>query len=218
MKLDSELLDLTADDDVIQEADEFKDRVYGAIVRLDNRTRTLSRCTVPPVTVAVTTSAAVPLTDAAVVAHTTAPTSATEPVVVTTPASTAPSGVMVMSSAAGGSTVTPTSAVTAPISTPAVVPSLGVQLPRLTIQPFDGNVTHWTSFWDSFDSAIHQNTGLNEVDKFNYLRSLLRGSARDTISGLMLTEANYAEAITILRCHFGNKQQIISKHGYPHEY
>ena len=43
--LDSEVLDLTADDNVddgIQEADEFKDRVYGAIIRLDNRTRTLS--------------------------------------------------------------------------------------------------------------------------------------------------------------------------------
>ena len=43
-KLDSEILDLTADDDVddeIQEA-EFNDRVYEAIVRLDNCTRTLS--------------------------------------------------------------------------------------------------------------------------------------------------------------------------------
>lgn len=80
------------------------------------------------------------------------------------------------------------------------------------IQPFDGNVTLWTSFWDSYDSAIHQNTGLNGVDKFNYLRSLLKGSARDAISGLMLTEGNYAEAISILRRRFGNKQQIISKH------
>ena len=70
-------------------------------------------------------------------------------------------------------------------------------------------MTQWTSLWDS---AIHQNTGLNEVDKFNYLRSLLKGSARDSISGLMLTEANYTEAISILRHCFGNKQQIISKH------
>ena len=74
------------------------------------------------------------------------------------------------------------------------------------------DMTLWTSFWDSFDSAIHQNTGLNEVDKFNYLRSLLRGSARDAVSGLMLTEANYAEAISVLKRRFGNKQQIIKKH------
>ena len=83
-KLDSEVLDLTADDDVedeIQEADEFKDPVYGAIIRLDNCTRALSRRAVPPVT----TSAAAPRSEATVVAHATAPTSATEPVAVTTP-------------------------------------------------------------------------------------------------------------------------------------
>ena len=50
-----------------------------------------------------------------------------------------------------------------------------------------------------------------KVDKFNYLRSLLRGSARDAISGLMLTEANYAEAISVLKRRFGNKQHIITK-------
>ena len=119
---------------------------------------------------------------------------------------------MVTTPATESSTVTPTTSVTTPISTPAVVPTLGVRLPKLTIQPFEGNVTQWTSLWDSFDSAIHQNTGLNEVDKFNYLRSLLKGSARDSISGLMLIEANYTEAISILRRCFGNKQQIISKH------
>ena len=210
-RLDSEILDLTEDENVdteIQEADEFKDRVYGAIVRLDNRTRTLTRPVVPPATTAVATSTATPPADAPVVA-TTAPT--TEPPV-TTPVSTAPTGGTVMTPATETSTVAPTTTVTTPISTPAVVPTLGVRLPKLTIQPFDGNMTLWTSFWDSFDSAIHQNTGLNEVDKFNYLRSLLRGSARDAISGLMLTEANYAEAISILRRRFGNKQQIITKH------
>ena len=40
-RLDSEILDITEDDNVeveIQEADEFKERVYGVIVRLGNRT------------------------------------------------------------------------------------------------------------------------------------------------------------------------------------
>ena len=104
-RLDSEILDLTVDDE-IQEADEFKDRVYEAIVRLDNCTRALSRRAVTPVTAAVTTSAPTPSTEASVVAHTTASVVTTEPVVVTTPASTAPSGGAILSSAAGGSTVT----------------------------------------------------------------------------------------------------------------
>ena len=140
---------------------------------------------------------------------TTAPT--TEPLV-TSPVLTAPTGGAVMTTATETSTVAPTTSATTPISTPAVIPTLGVRLPKLTIQPFDGNVTLWTSFWDSYDSAIHQNTGLSGVDKFNHLRSLLKGSARDAVSGLMLTEVNYAEAISILKRRFGNKQQIISKH------
>ena len=142
-----------------------------------------------------------PATGAPVVVTTTEPE-------VTTPASTV-SRDTVTTRAAETSTVTPTTAVTTPIPTPAVV---GVRLAKLTIQPFDGNMTLWTSFWDSFDSAIHQNPGLNEVDKFNYLRSLLRGSARDAFSRMMLTEANYAEAISVLKLCFGNKQHIITKH------
>lgn len=70
----------------------------------------------------------------------------------------------------------------------------------------------WTPFWDSFHSAIHLNDHLSEIDKFNYLRSLLEGTAYDAIAGLALTAANYDEAIEILTKRFGNKQLIISKH------
>lgn len=53
--------------------------------------------------------------------------------------------------------------------------------------------------WDLFSSAIHNNTNLTEIDKFNYLRSLLRSTAHEAVSGLMLTPADYKEAIVILK-------------------
>ena len=53
---------------------------------------------------------------------------------------------------------------------------------------------------------------LSEVDKFNYLRSLLNHTAFDAIAGLTLSAANYQQAIEILQKRFGNKQVIISKH------
>ena len=87
-----------------------------------------------------------------------------------------------------------------------------IKLPKLSMQPFSGDVATWTSFWDSYNSAIHQNSSLTDVDKFNYLRSLLKGTAREAVSGLMLTTANYAQAIELLTKRFGNKQQIISRH------
>ena len=83
------------------------------------------------------------------------------------------------------------------------------RLPKLTLPTYKGDVTRWTSFWDSYDSAIHSNTQLSTVDKFNYLHSLLEGPAARSIKGLTLTEANYESAIDLLRKQFGKPQKII---------
>ena len=87
-----------------------------------------------------------------------------------------------------------------------------VKLPKLMLKPFNGDITTWTPFWESYESAIHKNASLSDVDKFNYLNSLLEHSAREAVSGLTLTSSNYHEAISILKKRFGNKQQIISRH------
>ncbi len=79
-----------------------------------------------------------------------------------------------------------------------------VRLPKLTIKPFAGEVT--------YEAAIHLNTEISDIDKFNYLRSFLERSARESISGLTLTAANYREAVEILKRRFGNTQQIIARH------
>ena len=68
------------------------------------------------------------------------------------------------------------------------------------------------TFWDSFRSVVHENSGLHAIDKFNYLKSLLNGSAATTIAGLPLTSANYDAAIELLTKRFENKQVIISSH------
>ena len=79
------------------------------------------------------------------------------------------------------------------------------KLPKLTLKSFSGDITGWISFWDSYNSAIHQNPDLSDIDKFNYLKSLLEKSAADAIAGLALTTANYGEAILILKKCFGKK-------------
>ena len=65
---------------------------------------------------------------------------------------------------------------------------------------------------DSFSSAIDENDDLSDVDKFQYLRSLLKGTAVSAIAGLLLTNSNYKEAVALLQDRYGNKQVIISKH------
>ena len=36
-------------------------------------------------------------------------------------------------------------------------------------EKFKGNLCKWQEFWDSFESSIHLNDCLSDVDKFNYL-------------------------------------------------
>ena len=84
------------------------------------------------------------------------------------------------------------------------------KLPKLILPRFRGDVTKWTSFWDSYKTAVHENMAISPIDKFNYLNSLLEGPASRSIQGLSLTEANYKSAIEILHERFGRTQQIIS--------
>ena len=87
-----------------------------------------------------------------------------------------------------------------------------VKLPKLDLKKFNGDISKWPSFWDAFESSVHNNTRLAAIDKFNYLNSLLMKSASEAISGLSITTANYDEAVTILKRRFGNKQLIINRH------
>ncbi|XP_033745622.1 uncharacterized protein LOC117331136 [Pecten maximus] len=84
------------------------------------------------------------------------------------------------------------------------------KLPKLSLPTFDGNLLNWQSFWDSFFRAIHNNSILSDVQKFNYLRSQLHGEAVQSISGLQVTEANYALAVAILKKRFGQQHKIIN--------
>ena len=87
-----------------------------------------------------------------------------------------------------------------------------VKLPKLVLRPFNGDITMWNTFWESYDSAVHKNRDLSDIDKFNYLNSLLTGTAREAVAGLSLTTANYTEAVSILKKRFGNVERIKTRH------
>ena len=84
------------------------------------------------------------------------------------------------------------------------------RLPKLQVPKFKGDPLNYTTFWDSFNSAIHSNDSLTKVDKFSYLKGLLEGPAATAISGLNLTEANYEAALQILVNRFGDKQILLT--------
>ena len=80
------------------------------------------------------------------------------------------------------------------------------------VQKFKGDVTQWTTFWDSYKNAVHDNKDISTIDKFNYLKSLLEGSAACCIQGLPITEHNYDNAVELLQERFGKPQFIVAAH------
>ena len=83
------------------------------------------------------------------------------------------------------------------------------KLPKLNLPTFSGSTLDWLSFWDSYESAIHRNPSLSEVQKFNYLKSLLNGDASQTIAGFSMTNTNYEKAISLLQERYGQTHKII---------
>ena len=70
-----------------------------------------------------------------------------------------------------------------------------MRLPQLEVRKFTGKIHEWTEFWDSFNSAIHENESLSKVDKFTYLRAIVEEPTKSAIAGFSLTEANYTAAV-----------------------
>uniref|UniRef100_A0A914X2Y2 CCHC-type domain-containing protein n=1 Tax=Plectus sambesii TaxID=2011161 RepID=A0A914X2Y2_9BILA len=82
-----------------------------------------------------------------------------------------------------------------------------IHLPELQLPTYDGDPLKWGEFWDAYEAAIHTR-GITPVQKFNYLIGSLTGKAHTAIEGIAITNANYQEAIGILKHRFGNVNVI----------
>jgi len=83
------------------------------------------------------------------------------------------------------------------------------KLPKLTLPTFDGDILQWQSFWNSFESSIHSNGNLTDVQKFGYLKAQLEGAAAMTVERFALTNANYTRAVVFLRERYGQHCKIV---------
>ena len=86
------------------------------------------------------------------------------------------------------------------------------RFPKLTLPIFGGDPLKWQTFWVFFDSAVHSNNVLTNVQKLNYLRAHLEGEAARAIAGFPLTSVNYHQSLDVLRERFGEHQRIINAH------
>ena len=86
------------------------------------------------------------------------------------------------------------------------------RLPKLTLPTFSGDPLTWQTFWDSFHAAIHANTSLSGIQKFNYLKAQLQGDAARAVDGLPLSEMNYTHSIALLQNRFGQPHNLVNAH------
>ncbi|GFR21478.1 integrase catalytic domain-containing protein [Trichonephila clavata] len=91
--------------------------------------------------------------------------------------------------------------------------NIRIKVPKYYITRFyGGDTSKWLTFWNSFETAVHNNESLNKVDKFNYLKAHLGGSALNTVEGFPISAKAYDEAVELLRNRFANPEILIQAH------
>ncbi|XP_046145648.1 uncharacterized protein LOC123988933 [Osmia bicornis bicornis] len=90
--------------------------------------------------------------------------------------------------------------------------ALPVQLPKIDLPKFDGRLEKWITFKDAFQAMIHSQTGLNNVQKLQYLRLSLTGRAESAIDAFTVSEENYEAAWNQLNDIYDNKRVLVLRH------
>ena len=86
------------------------------------------------------------------------------------------------------------------------------RLSKIELPVFKEDPLKWQGFWDQFQTSIHNNERISDVDRFNFLKRYLGGEALDSVDGLNLNSENHKEAIELLIDRYGNEQVLISVH------
>ncbi|XP_055922824.1 uncharacterized protein LOC129953606, partial [Eupeodes corollae] len=84
-----------------------------------------------------------------------------------------------------------------------------VKLPTANIPIFDGKYEDWPEFKDLFLSSVDRNTNLSGAQKFQYLKSFLRGGASGLLKHMRCSEENYVEAWDRLEARYEKKNLIV---------
>lgn len=88
----------------------------------------------------------------------------------------------------------------------------GIKLPTLKLGEFSGQADKWIAFYSLFDSTVHKNSRLSEVEKFTYLLSCLHGEPLNLIKSLPITAANYNIGYQQLIKRYNNSRLLITLH------
>ena len=89
----------------------------------------------------------------------------------------------------------------------------GIKLPKIEVPTFDGNLLHWSTFWEQFEVSVHDKDSLSDAEKLVYLQHALKGgAAKQAIEGLSRSGDQYAEAVESLKDRYNRPRLIHQSH------
>lgn len=81
-----------------------------------------------------------------------------------------------------------------------------------TLPTFHGRYTEWLLFQETFSWMVDKNPQLNDIEKFLYLKSCLKGQTAELMTYLSPSQDNYALVWKQLRDRYQNKKLLVKSH------
>lgn len=83
-----------------------------------------------------------------------------------------------------------------------------IQLPKLTLPNYDGDLLGFTQWWETFKAAVDDRP-IPDMQKLTYLLSVLQGKALELTMGWERKPENYAKIVALLKERFGDKRLLL---------
>lgn len=87
-----------------------------------------------------------------------------------------------------------------------------VKLSKINLPTFDENVLSWQPYYQSIKVSVVDNPSLADVQKLDYLKKSLKGSAVEKVKGFAVVQAHYKPVLEILKERLGHTRLILDVH------
>lgn len=89
------------------------------------------------------------------------------------------------------------------------IPHSNNRLPQLELPKFEGNPNDWLTFKDMFSALFLNNITLSSIEKLQYLKNSLHGSAAFLLKHTSLVNKNFQTSWNDLVSYYNNKRILI---------
>jgi len=87
-----------------------------------------------------------------------------------------------------------------------------MKLAPIDVPKFSGAYEEWLAFHNIYIAMIHNNPGIDDIQRFFHLRSCLKDEATQVITYIETTAANYNVAWNSVVTRYNNKKVLVQSH------